>query len=80
MPPSTTWGRSSSSRAPSTPRRSLLRTEPELVLKSRWVLPERLTGAGYRFQRTDLEAALRDVAATTRVRRRRERQTRSTRS
>jgi NAD dependent epimerase/dehydratase family enzyme len=38
----------------------LLRTEPELVLKSRWALPGRLTAAGYRFAHPDLEEALRD--------------------
>lgn len=48
----------------------VLRTEPELVLKSRWVLPERLTEAGYRFVRTDLEHALREVTASGRIRRR----------
>ena len=37
-----------------------LRTEPELILKSRWVIPERLTAAGYRFAHPDLEEALRD--------------------
>jgi uncharacterized protein len=58
----------------------VLRTEPELILKSRWVLPERLLGAGYRFTQTDLETALRKVATTGRVRRRRERQTPSSRS
>ncbi|MBT2498869.1 DUF1731 domain-containing protein [Agromyces sp. ISL-38] len=40
-----------------------LRTEPELVLKSRWVLPERLEKAGYAFRWPDLEPALRDVIA-----------------
>lgn len=40
----------------------LLRTEPELVLKSRWVVPERLEAAGYRFAWPELEPALRDVA------------------
>lgn len=40
----------------------LLRTESELVFKSRWVAPRRLLDAGYRFQRTDLDAALRDIA------------------
>jgi NAD dependent epimerase/dehydratase family enzyme len=39
----------------------LIRTETELLLKSRWVLPERLLAAGYRFRRPDLEAALRDI-------------------
>jgi NAD dependent epimerase/dehydratase family enzyme len=38
-----------------------LRTEPELILKSRWVLPERLTEAGFAFRHPDLEEALRDV-------------------
>jgi NAD dependent epimerase/dehydratase family enzyme len=39
-----------------------LRTEPELVLKSRWVLPEKLTEAGFRFTCPELEPALRAVA------------------
>lgn len=38
-----------------------LRTEPELVLKSRWVIPERLLAAGYRFAHPDLDEALRDA-------------------
>jgi NAD dependent epimerase/dehydratase family enzyme len=37
-----------------------LRTEPELILKSRWVLPGRLAAAGYRFVHPELEEALRD--------------------
>ncbi|POH63504.1 MULTISPECIES: epimerase [Cryobacterium] len=41
----------------------LLRTEPELVLKSRWVEPERLVAAGYRFAWPDLEPAIYDVVA-----------------
>jgi NAD dependent epimerase/dehydratase family enzyme len=40
----------------------VLRTEPELVLKSRWVLPGRLTAASYRFEHPELEDALRDCA------------------
>ncbi|GLI28171.1 NAD-dependent epimerase [Agromyces rhizosphaerae] len=40
-----------------------LRTESELVLKSRWVLPETLADAGFSFAHPDLEAALRDVHA-----------------
>jgi uncharacterized protein len=36
-----------------------LRTEPELVLKSRWVLPGALTEAGFAFAHPDLEDALR---------------------
>lgn len=43
----------------------LLRTEPELVLKSRWVTPETLTAAGYAFRRVDLDAALRTVVGAT---------------
>ncbi|PJJ72008.1 hypothetical protein CLV46_1568 [Diaminobutyricimonas aerilata] len=38
-----------------------LRTETELLLKSRWVLPERLQAAGYEFEYPALEAALRSI-------------------
>jgi len=38
-----------------------MRTESELLLKSRWVLPEALIQAGFTFRHTDLEEALRDV-------------------
>ncbi|MEV8215588.1 DUF1731 domain-containing protein [Leifsonia sp. NPDC077715] len=38
-----------------------IRTETELVLKSRWVEPERLLDAGYRFAFPDLEPALREI-------------------
>ena len=38
-----------------------IRTETELVLKSRWVLPERLLEAGYRFRYPDLEQAVRQI-------------------
>ena len=38
-----------------------IRTETELVLKSRWVVPERLLRAGYRFEHPDLEPALRRI-------------------
>jgi NAD dependent epimerase/dehydratase family enzyme len=41
----------------------VLRTEPELVLKSRWVLPGVLADAGYEFRHPDLEEALRNVVA-----------------
>ncbi|MGN6326235.1 epimerase [Pseudolysinimonas sp.] len=41
----------------------VLRTETELVLKSRWVLPERLQAAGYRFAQPELEPALRAIVA-----------------
>lgn len=36
----------------------VLRTEPELILKSRWVLPRVLTDAGFVFEYTDLRTAL----------------------
>lgn len=42
-----------------------IRTETELVLKSRWVIPERLVGAGYRFEFPDLEPALRQIVTAT---------------
>lgn len=38
-----------------------IRTETELVLKSRWVVPERLLEAGYEFAQPDLEPALADI-------------------
>jgi NAD dependent epimerase/dehydratase family enzyme len=41
-----------------------IRTETELVLKSRWVVPERLLAEGYRFRFPDLESALRDILIT----------------
>lgn len=46
----------------------LLRTEPELVLKSRWVVPERLVDTGYRFRYTELADALRVAAGSIRRR------------
>lgn len=39
----------------------VIRTETELVLKSRWVIPERLTNAGYEFAYPELEPALRQI-------------------
>ncbi|TQL48008.1 hypothetical protein FB562_1089 [Homoserinimonas aerilata] len=38
-----------------------IRTETELVLKSRWVVPERLTAEGYRFEQPDLEPAIAQI-------------------
>jgi NAD dependent epimerase/dehydratase family enzyme len=46
----------------------VLRTEPELVLKSRWVLPETLTDAGFRFTVPDLDTAVDDVVSRSRRR------------
>ncbi len=40
-----------------------IRTETELVLKSRWVLPERLQQNGYVFEYPELEPALRAIVA-----------------
>lgn len=40
---------------------AVISTETELVLKSRWVVPERLTQAGYAFEYPDLEPALRQI-------------------
>ncbi|NQX05175.1 DUF1731 domain-containing protein [Rathayibacter sp. VKM Ac-2856] len=43
-----------------------LRTESELLLKSRWVVPGRLEDAGFTFAHPDLGEALRDIVATAR--------------
>ncbi|WP_348787880.1 DUF1731 domain-containing protein [Leifsonia sp. NPDC080035] len=43
---------------------AVIRTETELVLKSRWVLPERLLDAGYVFAFPELEPALRDIVSS----------------
>lgn len=40
---------------------AVIRTETELVLKSRWVVPERLLEAGYEFAFPDLEPALEQI-------------------
>ena len=40
---------------------AVLRTEPELVLKSRWVVPERLSAAGFSFAHPDLDEALASI-------------------
>lgn len=48
------------------PATLVLRTEPELLLKSRWVVPGRLEDAGFEFAHPDLAEALRDVVATRR--------------
>jgi NAD dependent epimerase/dehydratase family enzyme len=45
---------------------ALLRTETELVLKSRWVVPEKLVAAGYEFEYPELEPALRQIVAERR--------------
>lgn len=43
-----------------------IRTETELVLKSRWVVPETLERAGYRFDYPELGAALTQIVETRR--------------
>jgi len=40
---------------------AVIHTETELVLKSRWVVPERLLEAGYGFDFPELEPAIRDI-------------------
>nr|WP_282185364.1 DUF1731 domain-containing protein [Microbacterium galbinum] len=42
-----------------------IRTETELVLKSRWVIPERLTTAGFAFAYPELEGAVRESFSRT---------------
>jgi len=42
---------------------ALIRSETELVLKSRWVVPEKLLAAGYEFEYPDLNVALREIVA-----------------
>ena len=42
---------------------ALIRSENELVLKGRWVTPERLEHAGYRFEFPELEPALANILA-----------------
>lgn len=39
----------------------IIRTEPELILKSRWVIPERLINSGYSFKYPTIDKAIRDV-------------------
>ncbi|MCR2792855.1 DUF1731 domain-containing protein [Microbacterium sp. zg.Y625] len=41
----------------------VLRTEPELVLKSRWVVPRRLTDAGFAFRYPQLGTAVKDLSS-----------------
>lgn len=43
----------------------MLRTETELILKSRWVVPETLLAAGFEFRHPHLEAAIRSSDALT---------------
>ena len=43
-----------------------IRTETELVLKSRWVVPERLLASGYAFAFPEIEGAVAEIVATRR--------------
>lgn len=47
-----------------------LRTETELLLKSRWVVPGRLTTAGFSFSFAELEPALRQIVSQSQSQRR----------
>jgi NAD dependent epimerase/dehydratase family enzyme len=47
---------------------AVLRTETELVLKSRWVLPERLVEGGYEFAHPHLDEAVKQIVAERRSR------------
>lgn len=38
-----------------------IKTEPELILKSRWVIPEKLLQAGYTFKYPDIKTALENI-------------------
>ena len=38
-----------------------LRTQTELLLKSRWVVPSKLLAAGFKFEHPELEAAVREI-------------------
>ena len=44
---------------------AVIRTETELVLKSRWVTPGRLVDSGYVFRYADLDSALRSILRPT---------------
>lgn len=39
----------------------IIKTEPELILKSRWVVPEKILESGYTFKYPTLEAALKNI-------------------
>ena len=39
----------------------LIKTETELILKSRWVIPERLLNAGFQFKYATLDSALKAI-------------------
>lgn len=43
----------------------LIGTEPELVLKSRWVLPTKIMQSGFKFKYPDLENAIKEIISKT---------------
>lgn len=43
----------------------LIGTEPELILKSRWVLPVKLLTSGYKFKFPEIEGAFKDIIGQT---------------
>ncbi|AJY76025.1 TIGR01777 family oxidoreductase [Paenibacillus beijingensis] len=45
----------------------LLRTETELILKSRWVIPERLEREGFSFKHSKLDGTLQDLLGLTSI-------------
>lgn len=51
---------------------AIIRTEVELVLKSRWVVPERLTTAGYTFEHPHIDEALQSLVSSRKLHRRRQ--------
>jgi NAD dependent epimerase/dehydratase family enzyme len=44
----------------------IIRTEPELVLKSRWVLPEKLQKSGFKWKFAKFNDAVQGLVETTR--------------
>lgn len=57
------------------PGLAVLRQEPELLLKSRWVVPTRLTRAGFTFTWSTLESAIAGLLELVRERHRLQRKT-----
>jgi uncharacterized protein len=43
----------------------MIKTETELILKSRWVIPERLEREGFQFKYREIDEALRQIVTKT---------------
>lgn len=43
---------------------AIIRTETELILKSRWVIPQKLLDAGYTFKYPTLDTALKNIISS----------------